>query len=340
MCREARIWHEQAGAIPDPVLRRLAFDAQHTKRGNLEGAAAFAAFAPVAHRSTVTRAQVALQAIYDYVDTLAEQPANDPIVNGRRLHHALLVALDPDAIHLDYYTNSPQGEDDGYLERIIDTCRTALGTLPSYALVAAPARRAAARIVSYQSLNLREVQGGQAALARWAQQQTPPGTGLRWWETAASAGSSLEIFVLIAAAANPAVHTSEIAAIENTYFPWVGSLHSLLDSLIDLPEDAASGQRSLLENYSSPHEAAERMTWIATQATRLTKSLPRAHEHLLVLASMTSFYLSTPGVSALPIARDIRAAVDSLATPATLLLNARRAAARITSRRSETQLNR
>ncbi len=335
MCREARVWREQAGTIPDPFLRRLALEAQHTKRGNLEGAAAFAAFAPAAHRGTVTRAQVAFQAIYDYVDTLAEQPASDPIANGRHLHHALLIALYPNAAHLDYYTHNPQGEDDGYLARIIDTCRTALEALPSYTLVAVPARRAAARIVSYQSLNLREAQGGQTALARWAQQQTPHGTGLRWWETAASAGSSLEVFVLIAVAANPTVHVSEITAIENTYFPWVGSLHSLLDSLIDLPEDAASGQRSLLDNYTSPHEAAERMTWIATHAARLTRSLPNGHEHLLVLTSMTSFYLSTPGVSALPISRDILAAVDSLATPAKLLFSARRAAARTHQRQKD-----
>ena len=317
------------------MLRQLARDAQRTKRGNLEGAAAFAAFAPAAHRSAVTRAQVAFQAIYDYVDTLAEQPTHDPIANGHQLHRALLLALEPGVTHPDYYAHHPQHEDAGYLERIVYTCRTALKTLPSYAAVALSARRAAARIVTYQSLNLTEAQGGQNALARWARQQTPPGSGLRWWETAASAGSSLEVFVLIAAAANPTLHASEIAAVENAYFPWVGSLHSLLDSLIDLSEDAQSGQHSLLDYYSSPRETAQRLTWIATRATCLVRSLPRADEHMLVLTSMTSFYLSSPEASALPISRDILAAVGHLATPTVLLFSARRATNRIASRHKQ-----
>ena len=32
---------------------------------------------------------------------------------------------------------------------------------------------------------------------------TPPDTGLHWWETAAAAASSLSVFALIAAAAQP-----------------------------------------------------------------------------------------------------------------------------------------
>ncbi len=172
-----------------------------TERLNLDGAAAFAAFVPDAHRPAVVRAQVALQAAYDYVDTLAEQPCRDPIRNGDQLHKVLGAALDPTGPRIDYYAHHPQKDDAGYLQCIVDTCRAALRELPSYASVAAPMRRAARRMVSYQSLNLNEAQGDHAALARWANAQTPASTDLRWWETAASAGSSLGVYMLIAMAA-------------------------------------------------------------------------------------------------------------------------------------------
>jgi len=69
--RGLRHWHERAGQIPDQELRRIAFDSLR-KRGNIEGAAAFAAFAPRSRRAAVVRALVALQAAYNYADLLSE----------------------------------------------------------------------------------------------------------------------------------------------------------------------------------------------------------------------------------------------------------------------------
>jgi tetraprenyl-beta-curcumene synthase len=253
--REAAHWRRRAEAIPDPRLRTLALEAQRIKRGNIEGSAALAAFAPAELREQVVRAQVAFQSIYDYVDTLAEQPHDDPIRNARRLHQALLVAIDDDAPHSDYYAHQPERADNGYLREIIDTCRAAIHSLPSHSTTRSQIRKSAERIVGYQTLNLTQPQGGHRQLERWATQQTPPDTGLRWWETAASAGSSLGLFALIAAAAQPTLTTAEATAIELAYWPWIGALHSLLDSLVDLGEDAADQQHSLLSYYptqSSP----------------------------------------------------------------------------------------
>ena len=87
-------WRRRARRIPDPVLRQLALDALD-KRGNIEGAAAFAAFAPLAHRTNVTRATSAFQAAYNLLDMLGEQPSPDPVLDGRRLHEALVYAVTP-----------------------------------------------------------------------------------------------------------------------------------------------------------------------------------------------------------------------------------------------------
>ena len=57
--RELGHWRERALAIPDPALRAQALQAL-SKRGNMEGAAAFATFAPRARRGAVVRAAVAI----------------------------------------------------------------------------------------------------------------------------------------------------------------------------------------------------------------------------------------------------------------------------------------
>jgi tetraprenyl-beta-curcumene synthase len=350
--RELGHWRERALAIPDPALRAQALQAL-SKRGNMEGAAAFATFAPRARRGAVVRAAVAFQSAYNYLDTLSEQPSPAPLANSRRLHEALLVALacprewDPSALQPDYYehhcSNRRGRGDGGYLAALVDACRGALRELPSYPAVAPAARRAAERVVSFQAFNTGEVQGDREAMERWgrtqmgipeghtAGEQTPPGIDLRWWETAASGGSSLGVHVMIAAAADPAIEPGQVDALENAYFPWIGALHSMLDHLIDAAEDARTGQRNLIDLYASPEQAAERMSLLAERALACARTLPPPHRHELIVAAMASFYLSAPEAQegeALPVTRAVLEAFGPLATPAMAVFKARRTAER------------
>jgi tetraprenyl-beta-curcumene synthase len=330
--RELRHWRHLAHQIPDPVLRQLALVTQRYERGNLEGAAAFAVLVPHGQRERVVRALVAFQAAYDYVDTLAEQPSTDPQANGRQLHLALLTALDPAGDHADYYEHACGDRDNGYMRNLIDTCRSAFGALPSQASVAEPALRAARRMIAYQSLNHGAHTDTRRALARWAAGLTPAGTGLRWWETAAGAASSLTVFALIAAAAQPVLHAGEAAATESAYFPWIGALHVLLDSLIDRGDDLDAGHHSLVDHYASAEEAASRLATIASGALRATDVLPKSIQHATILAGMTSFYLSAPAVgapAAIPAAQRVLDTMGALTTPTMAVLRARRTAGRL-----------
>jgi tetraprenyl-beta-curcumene synthase len=332
ICAESRYWRARAETIPDPVLRRLALEAQRVKQGNIEGSAAFAAFAPPAHRHQAVRAQVAFQSVYDYVDTLTEQPNSEPILNASELHQALPEAISANTGHPDYYARYPRRGDGGYLREIVDVCRRALGTLPSRAAITEPAHRLVERIVDYQCRNLSEPQGGHHHLEQWARLHTPRETDLRWWETAASAGSSLGLFALIASAAQPALPTADAVAIEAAYWPWIGALHSLLDSLIDQPEDAAVGQRSLLDYYATPEETADRLQLLAHEALSAVRSLPNAHEHTLVLAGMASYYLTAPEAStptAQLVARGVLRTLGPTTRPSIVVMRARRTASRI-----------
>jgi tetraprenyl-beta-curcumene synthase len=330
VCLERRRRRARALAIPDPLLRATALDAQR-KWGNVEGAAAFAAFVPRRHRAATARAVMCFQAAYNYLDMLGEQPSDDPAANGRSLHSALLVALDPDpdAAHRDYYAHHPQRDDGGYLREIVEDCRAALVALPSYPALASAARRAAERIVEFQSCNTGELQGDLAALESWARAATPPGSDLRWWETAASAGSSLCVFALIALAAeDPDLARSPgvAAAVQDAYFPWIGALHSLLDNLVDVTEDRATAQHSLIGRYASSQEAAERMGRLAERSLRAARALPDGRAHALIVAAMASFYLSTPEaatLAALPVARAVMDVLDGPAGLAMLVFRAR-----------------
>ncbi|MGA8364671.1 MAG: DUF2600 family protein [Solirubrobacteraceae bacterium] len=332
VCSERRRRRARALEIPDPLLRRVAIESQR-KWGNVEGAAAFAAFAPRRHRGAAARAMMCFQAAYNYLDMLGEQSSSDPAANGRTLHRALLVALDPgEESHIDYYAHCPQREDGGYLREIVDSCRAALAQLPSYAPVAPAALNAAKRIVEFQSCNTGERQGDLRALERWARAATPPGSDLCWWEVAAAGGSSLCVYALIALAAEPELDPRTVAAVTDAYFPWIGALHSLLDNLVDATEDRATGQHSLIASYASSQEAAVRMRLLAERSLGVAATLAGGRAHTLILAAMASFYLSTPEASAaqaLPVTRAVLDTLDGPARMAMVVFRARLAARRL-----------
>lgn len=327
---ELRHWRRRALAIPDPKLRALALEAQ-VKRGNMEGAAAFAAFVPHRHRLEAARAAVAFQSAYNYLDILVEQPSPDPVSNGQRLHSALLAALDPQRPPCDYYEFHERSEDGGYLEEMIERCRAATAQLPSYEVVAPAARRTAERIVSFQSFNTGQAQGDYAALEAWARSLVPESDGLHWWETAASGGSSLVAYVTIAMAAEPHLSPERVAAVERAYFPWIGALHSLLDNLVDADEDRWTGQQSLVAYYDSWPEMAERMEWLARKSLRCARELPNGQHHEMIVTAMCCFYLSAPEArtrEVMPVSSQVLATMGGLAKPTMAVFAARHTASR------------
>lgn len=324
---ELSAWHRRAGAIPDSHVRSLALEAER-KRGNMEGAAIFAAFAPRRHRRDAIGAAVRFQSAYNYVDLLGEQPCEQPRLNGYRLHEALLVALRPGAAHPPYYAHfaprrpapafarpgpastragsawqpeelvSPDAgaplavDDGGYLADLVTGCQRALRRLPSLPAVSDAALRAAERVVCFQALNSGHEDRGHAPLADWGRSVTPASSGLTWWEAAAAAGSSLGVFVLIAAAADPSLEEADVTALDDAYFPWIGGLHSLLDNVVDTDEDAATGQLSLLSHYPTGQVAADRLRWLAARSRAAASELPSSVAHVLALGAMAGFYLS------------------------------------------------
>lgn len=324
---EIAAWRRRAEQIPDPTLRTAALDALRTKIDDLEGAVAFAAFAPRRRRANIVRAIVAFQLTFDYLDNVSELPNVDPIRNGGSLHQALFVAFSPGAPHVDYYQHQPHRDDAGYLESLIGTCQAAICRLPSLAAITDSVRRALLRIVTYQSLNHGDAYGSRTAFTAWAYSQAVPGLDMQWWETGAATGSQLSVIALIVAAADPSMREEHATAIEQAYFPWIGALSTLLDGVIDRHRDSSERQRSLIDNYASSQQTAERLRMITVEALRAIRQLPDAENHTLILSAMAASFHSTPQAS-LDIRLVTRAVLDTMggsATAALLIFMARRA---------------
>jgi tetraprenyl-beta-curcumene synthase len=291
-CREISVWKHRADAIPNPVLRALALNALQVERGNLEGATAFAAFVPRAQRQAVVGAMVAFQAAYDYADAVSEQPwQHQPLETTACLHNSLVVAVDPTLGQIDYYAHSPHRDDGRYLSDLVCRCRNELIGLPSISVATAALSRAAARIVNYQRANHDRESRRDRHRDYWAATGVPQASGLAWWEVAAAAGSSLAVFALMALVANADADSSRVSAIEQVYFPWIGALHTLLDSLVDRHEDTEAGQSSLIDHYRSESEVSAQLEALASSTAERAELLDERH-HSLILSAMAGFYLA------------------------------------------------
>jgi tetraprenyl-beta-curcumene synthase len=324
--RELGHWRKVAAAIPDPVLRDQALSTHREESLNSEGAVVFATLVPRTHRSSAIRLMVAFEVMYDYLDTLSEQAVDDPLRNGLRLHEALLAALNPDSSGSDYYQYCPRREDGGYLDSLIAICREMIRELPSADAVLPIARRAAARCGEAQSYTHAAIYEGNERLVKWSSNQDPAGD-YEWWEISAGAISSVSVFALLAAAADPATTRGDAAAIDAVYFPPFAALSALLDSLIDHPYDTGAVSHSNVAFYETNLVAAERLGSIARRANAEARRLRMGRRHAAIVAGIAAFYLSAPEARtpyAKPIAKRIVHSLGPMVPPIMATMRLRR----------------
>lgn len=264
----------------------------------------------------LVRAVVAYQVLYDFLDTITEAP--DPRPGGtRQLHRALLDALDPSVTPSDWYALHPGRDDGGYVAALVADCRAALGRLPAYPHVAPAAIRAAALSRDVQALN-HDAADRARKLGAWAGAHAAR-ERLEWWECAASASSSLAVHVLLGLATDRATTPERARQAELSYCVSLGALNTLLESLVDLPQDLRSGDHSLVSYYPTPADAAARIQLLALQTRRDAERMPRGDRHVVILAGMVGFYLSCDEAWE-PHARDTAAGTLAAIGPPTLAL--------------------
>lgn len=319
-------WSRLARAIPDPVLRQHAVDTLSAERLNAEAAAVFATLAPRRSWPVLVPLLVAFEVMFDYLDTITEQPAADPLRNACHLHLALIAALDPELVVDDYYALHPQRADGGYLAALVDRCRAALPELPGWTAVKPFARRAAERCGLGQSHTHAAIHTGDSILARWALNQHQAGD-YRWWELAAGAISSVSVFALLAAATDARISADEAARIDAAYFPPIAALSALLDSFVDRDVDLASDAPSSFAHYETAASSAERIGVIATRSISAARALRNGRRHAAIVRGIAAYYLSAsderaPGNQL--VARGLRDALGPTLLPILATMRVRR----------------
>lgn len=288
--RELAGWRDLADRIPAADLRADAIDALDRKRLAAEGAGLLTCVLPE-HDPSLLRTVVALEVILDFLDTVTERPADDPLLNARHMHGALVDALDQDRPVGDYYRYSRWTSDGGYLATLVATCQEGCARLGAYDLAAdrlvAHAERLAVQSTNHDADRARR----EAAMRSWAA-SLPFDPGLRWFEATAGASSTLAIHVLLVLAADSEVTPSEIHAADAAYAPWVNAASTFLDAFVDQELDASLGHHNYLAYYPDRDQASERMAFIVHEAVRRARALPRGELHALIVSGMVAMYLS------------------------------------------------
>jgi tetraprenyl-beta-curcumene synthase len=314
-------WRVRARCMPDAPLRHEALDSIARKRAHADGAALFWTL-PRRRHPRLLVLLVAYQSAWDYLDGVSERGAgergdgggdNDAgggrdagggngddrdggEANGRRLHRALVEALDPSAALSDHYRENPSRQDGGYLWALATGAREACASLPSYAPVRGPMLAEAARC-AVQSLNHDpDPARREAKLRAWAGRESQDWPGASWFERSAAASASLVPHVLLALAAEPACDVDEVARVRAAYLPWVSLATAMLDSYADLEEDRASGEHSYIAHYRERERAVARLEEIVACAARAARGLRRGPRHAVLVACAVTMYLSKDSV--------------------------------------------
>lgn len=288
--KEIRHWRALAERIPEAPIRADALSAITRKRGQSDGAALFSIL-PHKRNRWLLRLLVAYQLIWDYLDSLHERHPTE--LNGRQLHLALVDALQPEAAKTDYYRHHPWTDDGGYLNALVDVCRTSCKRLPAFPhvrpLVLREAHRAQVLALNHEP----EPAQRDAALRAWASSEFPEnGTDARWFELSGACSAGLTIFSLLALAAEPSCTSACVARSHAAYMPWVSVAATMLDSYVDQLEDAECGDHIYVSHYPSRAAAVERIASLIRRSLAAAAQLDNGEKHVLIVGSMIALYLS------------------------------------------------
>lgn len=319
-------WKHHAAQIPDPVLRTIALENLQAEGFNAQAAATLATLAPTEHRQPAIAAIVALQTIYDYLDSLLERPLPDQLGDGRRLYRAFIDAVVLDLQpNRDYYPRTSSFDDGGYLDKLTSTVRGGLARLPSTTTIAGTIRDVAERCTEAQARAHAVPAHGNEQLKTWATAHTAS-TGLQWRELLAGAVSSgLSLHALIATAADPRTEPEHAHAIDDAYLPMC-ALTTLLDGLVDYDQDMHNmGHPGYIRYYEDPNALTQALRHVIHRAATAARRAPHRAHHLTTLVGIAAYYLSTPAASTKRvrnITEPIRHELRPLLTPTLALMSA------------------
>ncbi len=291
--RELKYYADLAGKIPDRALSKLASDSISLKRFHCLGGSIYSLY-PMADMEMMVDFIAAYQTISDYLDNLCDRAGIQEEAAFKGLHLAMNDALIPGDIYSDYYKYYPYKNDGGYLKELIKECKETISRLPSYdvikdKLVFLSGLYSDLQVYKHLSLNIREEK-----MRAWYGRYIVNYPQITGWEFAASSGSTLGIFVLVAAAFKKNLTADEADRILNAYFPSICGLHILLDYYIDYYEDIDNNDLNFVGYYENMAGAAERINYFYRNSINNAKTLEYPFFHRMVADGLIALYFSDP----------------------------------------------
>ena len=293
--RELGRWEGHAAKIGDGALRQLACEKLREERFNAEVAATLATLAPRRRRAIASRAIVALELLFDYLDGRTELPCEDPIAERERLFAPFRDAVDPGARSPGAAASAEADTADGaYLRALSAQTRENLFSLPAVGEVQDVAQAAAARCAVAQTRLHAAATLGDRQLEDWAREDGSA-SGLDWREYAGGCASSvLSLHALIAAAADPRTSVADARRIDSAYLA-IGAVITTLDSLVDETADRERGESGFTRVFETPEELASRLTELTEEAHGRALAAPHGAHHVMTLAGVIAYYTTHPG---------------------------------------------
>jgi tetraprenyl-beta-curcumene synthase len=289
-------WRQKAEDIPDHELRMQAIASLTSKQFHCQGGAVYAV-ARLQMRHVMIPLIVAFQTISDYLDNLCDRSTSMDARDFRSLHQSMLDAIDPAEPLHDYYAFRIEKEDSEYLNELVKTCQASVRLLPSYSRVAEYVRELVGLYCDLQVHKHIHHSSREEALLEWWKLHEARYPAISWNEFAAATGSTLGVFMLFMAAADPELKEHTVDAIRAAYFPYICALHILLDYLIDQEEDKLGGDLNFCSYYEGMDQTVERLAVIVLEARAKADRLDHPSFHRMIIEGLLALYLSDPKVS-------------------------------------------
>jgi tetraprenyl-beta-curcumene synthase len=290
--QELARWTYFAGKIPDPSLRQQALASIQLKSFHAQGGSIYSLYPEVTDQEGILRFIVAFQTISDYLDNLCDRAGVKNETAFRQLHLAMLDVANPKEELSDYYRDYPFQNDLGYLGLLVTECRTQLLNLPAYPIILKSLKNQIRLYTDLQALKHLNTDIRESRLIAWAKSYQKLYPQLSWWEFSAATGTTLGVFLLVAAAANPKLTPEEVTQIDTAYFPWIDGLHILLDYYIDAEEDRLMNDLNFTTFYQSQEQCQIRLAVFINQSLKSSAALSYPKFHQTIILGLLSMYLS------------------------------------------------
>jgi tetraprenyl-beta-curcumene synthase len=298
-------WRNQAQRCVDDELRSQALASIAGKDFHCQGGAILAA--PYADQEEpLLDFIVAYQTLCDYLDNLCDRANCLDGRSFRKLHESLLHAISPESDIHDYYQTYPYKQDNSYITKLVEQCRSGLIKLPSYNAVKLQVIQLAKMYIDLQVKKHIDWAYREKTLIDWASSHLYRYPGVWWNEFAAATGSTLAIFALIGLSTRQQVTPQDVVSTVSAYFPWICGLHILLDYFIDQEEDRLGGDLNFTFYYRDRTELMERLAYFVRGAHHQAAHLNDPVIVRTVVEGLLAMYFSDPKVKIQGIGKESR----------------------------------